>query len=107
MNMALAQAVATRKRETSSEPALPARRVLISASVDGIPDEASRDRIRRLFHSPLGVYVSQASRNHESLHLEFDVAAIDLDFTLRTLQEVLPEAEIESIRPRVFSHRKH
>jgi hypothetical protein len=105
MNMALAQAVAN--REATRASALPTKRMLVSATVEGIPDEASCDRIRRLFHSPLGVYVSQASRDHDSLHLEFDVAAIDLDFTLRTLQNVLPEAAIESIRPRVFSHRKH
>jgi hypothetical protein len=105
MIMALSQVAAG--NVTTEKPTAPARRVLLSAVVEGVPDDASRDRIRRLFHSPLGIYVSQASRDHDSLHLEFDVAAIDLDFTIRTLQSVLPEAAIETIRPRVFSHRKH
>ncbi|MGA7813982.1 hypothetical protein [Caballeronia sp.] len=77
----------------------------MSAIVEGDEDEASRDRIRRLFFSPLGVYVSQASREHDSFRVEFDVAATDLDFTIRTLHRVLPEAAIETIRARVFTHK--
>jgi hypothetical protein len=69
-------------------------------------DEAARERIRQLFHSPLGVYVSQASRDHDDLRLVFDVAMEDLDFTVRTLHQVLPEAVIEAVRPRVFTHRR-
>jgi hypothetical protein len=30
----------------------------------------------------------------------------DLDFTVRTLHQVLPEAVIEAVRPRVFNHRR-
>ncbi|SAL42572.1 hypothetical protein [Caballeronia humi] len=88
-------------------PALPSQRVLVSAAVYSEQDEASRERIRRLFHSPLGVYVSHASRNQSELRLEFDVATEDIEFTLRTLKKVLPEAVIEEIRPRVFERREH
>jgi hypothetical protein len=87
--------------------AFPSQRVLISAAVHSEEDEASRERIRRLFHSPLGVYVSHASRDQNELHLEFDVATEDIEFTLRTLQQVLPEAVVEDIRPRVFERRQH
>jgi hypothetical protein len=73
----------------------------------GKADEVSRDGIRRLFQSPLGVYVSHASREHENLKLEFDVASEDVAFTIRALRQVLPEAVIDSIRPRGFGHRGH
>lgn len=82
-------------------------RVVLSAVVDGAADDASRDRIRRLFYSPIGVYVSHALRESDCLRLEFDVASVDLDFIVRTLQRVLPEAVIEGIRPRVFNHHHH
>jgi hypothetical protein len=81
------------------------QRLLLSAVVHGVSDEASRERIKRLFHSPLGVYVSHASRDQEEIRLEFDVAAEDLEFTARALHQVLPEAVIEAVRPRIFSHR--
>jgi hypothetical protein len=84
-----------------------AQRVLVSASVHGKADEASRDGIRRLFQSPLGVYVSHASREHEHLQLEFDVAPEDVEFTIRALRQVLPEAVIDAVRPRVSGHRGH
>jgi hypothetical protein len=87
--------------------AFPSQRVLVSAAVYSEQDEASRERIRRLFHSPLGVYVSHASRDQSELRLEFDIATEDIEFTLRTLQKVLPEAVIEEIRPRVFERRQH
>jgi hypothetical protein len=81
-------------------------RVHLSAVLRSKQDEAARERIRRLFHSPLGVYVSQASRDHDDLRLIFDVAMEDLDFTVRTLHQVLPEAVIEAVRPRIFTHRR-
>jgi hypothetical protein len=92
------------ERESAAAPCV--SRVHLSAVLRSKQDEAARERIRRLFHSPLGVYVSQASRNHDDLRLVFDVAREDLDFTVRTLHQVLPEAVIESVRPRVFSHRR-
>lgn len=91
-------------RETLSVPC--ASRVHLSAVLNSTQDEAARERIRRLFHSPLGVYVSQASRDHDDLRLLFDVAMEDLDFTVRTLHQVLPEAVIEAVRPRIFSHKR-
>jgi hypothetical protein len=70
------------------------------------PDgDVLRERMRQLFHSPLGIYVSEAQREGCALHLEFDVASEDLGFTLRTLKRVLPEARVECVMPRVFAHR--
>jgi hypothetical protein len=91
-------------QETVSTPCV--SRVHLSAVLHSRQDEAARERIRRLFHSPLGVYVSQASRDHDDLRLIFDVAMEDLDFTVRTLHQVLPEAVIEAVRPRIFTHRR-
>lgn len=87
--------------------AMSAERMLVSAAIRGEEDERSRERIRRLFFSPLGVYVSHASRDRDELRLEIDVATEDLDFALRTLRQVFPEAVIEEIRPRVFERRQH
>jgi hypothetical protein len=78
---------------------LPPHRVLLSALVHVSRDDEARERIRRLFHSPLGVYVSHASRNHAEVRVEFDVASEDLAFTIRTLRQVLPDAEVEEVRP--------
>ncbi|MGA7812508.1 hypothetical protein [Caballeronia sp.] len=80
-------------------------RVQLSAVVRSEQDEAARERIRRLFHSPLGVYVSHARRDHDDLRLVFDVAPEDLDFTVRTLHQVLPEAVVEGVRPRFHTPR--
>jgi hypothetical protein len=103
--MITAQRQVVAQRQAGTRPTLASERLVLSAIVEGDEDEASRDRIRRLFYSPLGVYVSQASREHDSLRVEFDVAATDLDFTIRTLRSVLPEAAIETIRARVFTHK--
>ncbi|BBU29288.1 hypothetical protein BTHE68_30220 [Burkholderia sp. THE68] len=81
------------------------QRVRILALARFADSEASRERIRALFHSPLGIYVSQAQREGCELRLEFDTAREDLAFTLRTLKRVLPEACVEEIAPRVFAHR--
>jgi hypothetical protein len=102
-----AHATLHRAPATNTPPDNAAARVHVAAVVHSEQDDAARERIRRLFHSPLGVYVSQASRDHDELRLVFDVATEDLDFTVRTLRQVLPEAVIEGIRPRVFTHRTH
>lgn len=102
-----AHATLHRAPVTNTLPDIAAARVHVAAVVHSEQDDAARERIRRLFHSPLGVYVSQASRDHDELRLVFDVATEDLDFTVRTLRQVLPEAVIEGIRPRVFTHRTH
>jgi hypothetical protein len=92
------------EQESAAAPC--ASRVHLSAVLRSKEDEAARERIRRLFHSPLGVYVSHASRDQGDLRLVFDVAMEDLDFTVRTLHQVLPEAVIEAVRPRLFTHRR-
>jgi hypothetical protein len=56
MILALTQVVA--QKQSGERPPPAAERVVLSAIVEGAADEASRDRIRRLFYSPLGVYVS-------------------------------------------------
>ncbi|MDN7183783.1 hypothetical protein M0D69_38385 [Caballeronia sp. SEWSISQ10-4 2] len=101
-------ASAAQKKSATPETVLApcVSRVHLSAVLRSKQEEAARERIRRLFHSPLGVYVSQASRDHDDLRLIFDVAMEDLDFTVRTLHQVLPEAVIEAVRPRIFTHRR-
>jgi hypothetical protein len=81
------------------------QRVRMLARAGFADRDTLRERIRELFHSPLGVYVSQAQREDATLRLEFDVATEDLAFTMRTLKRVMPEAHIEAVTPRVFPHR--
>jgi hypothetical protein len=103
MDMSLAW-VASRKN-AHDERFGTCQRVRILALAHCADNDVSRERIRELFHSPLGIYVSQAQREACVLRLEFDVAREDLAFTLRTLRRVLPEASIGGIAPRVFAHR--
>ncbi|BBP98224.1 hypothetical protein BSFA1_33530 [Burkholderia sp. SFA1] len=103
MDMSLAWAASRRKLQDEGFSAC--QRVRILAVAHFADGEASRERIRALFHSPLGIYVSQAQREGCDLQLEFDTASEDLAFTLRTLKRVLPEARVEGISPRVFAHR--
>lgn len=103
MDMSLAWVASRRKLRDEGFGAC--RRVRILALAHFADSEASRERIRALFHSPLGIYVSQAQREGCELRLEFDTASEDLAFTLRTLKRVLPEAQVEGIAPRVFPHR--
>jgi hypothetical protein len=81
------------------------QRVRLLAHAGFSDGDALRLRMRELFHSPLGLYVSQAQREGNALWLEFDVASEDLAFTLKTLQRVLPEAHVDGVTPRVFPHR--
>jgi predicted protein tyrosine phosphatase len=103
MDMSLAWVASRRKLHDEAFGAC--QRVRILALAHFVDSEASRERIRALFHSPLGIYVSQAQREGCELRLEFDTASEDLAFTLRTLKRVLPEAQVETVAPRVFAHR--
>jgi hypothetical protein len=103
MDMSLAW-VAGRKL-TDHDAFGPCHRVRMIARADFPDGETLRERLRQLFHSPLGLYVSQAQRDGESLWLEFDVASEDVAFTLRTLRRVLPQARVHGVTPRVFPHR--
>ncbi|KMY85161.1 hypothetical protein BUMB_01991c [Candidatus Paraburkholderia calva] len=104
MNMSLAW-VAGRNKVHSDGLYCVCQRVRMLACADFIDGDALRERLRELFHSLLGLYVSQAQRENCALRLEFDVATEDLAFTVRTLKRVLPEARIEAVTPRVFPHR--
>jgi hypothetical protein len=103
--MSLIQVHAGEHGELNKLPS--AGRVILSAVIEGTSGDASREKLRRLFYSPIGVYVSQALRETDCLMLEMDVAAVDLDFTVRTLHTLLPDAVIHSIRLRTFNRNKH
>ncbi|MBL3963253.1 hypothetical protein H3O04_12155 [Burkholderia sp. KCJ3K979] len=46
---------------------------------------AAHARLAALLHSPLGVYVVSARAVRNVIHVHFDIASKDLDFTLHTL----------------------
>ncbi|HEF5873607.1 TPA: hypothetical protein SAY52_004263 [Burkholderia cenocepacia] len=46
---------------------------------------AAHARLAALLHSPLGVYVVRARTVRNVIHVHFDIAPEDLDFTLHTL----------------------
>jgi predicted protein tyrosine phosphatase len=103
MDMSLAWVAGRKAHNDGFQGACPRVRVL--ACTEYTAGDVLHERLRVLFHSPLGVYVSQAQRQGCALRLEFDVASEDLAFTLRTLRRVLPDARVTGVMPRVFPHR--
>ncbi|AMU09172.1 hypothetical protein [Burkholderia cenocepacia] len=62
---------------------------------------AAHARLAALLHSPLGVYVVSARAVRNVIHVHFDIAAEDLDFTLHTLIAQQVDAVIGPIARRL------
>ena len=75
----------------------PAPRVLLPVTFVRESDEKTREQLRALLHSPLGVYVTRTERVNNEERIHFDIAPADLDFMLHTLIATLPEATIGRI----------
>ncbi|HXZ08150.1 MAG TPA: hypothetical protein VEI25_08840 [Paraburkholderia sp.] len=75
----------------------PAQRILLPVTFARESDEKTREQLRALLHSPLGVYVTKTERVRNEERIHFDIALADLDFTLHTLIATLPEATIGRI----------
>ncbi|AMU12076.1 TPA: hypothetical protein ACT5CR_007754 [Burkholderia cenocepacia] len=62
---------------------------------------AAHARLAALLHSPLGVYVVSARAVRNVIHVHFDIAAEDLDFTLHALIAQQVDAVIGPIARRL------
>ncbi|WP_230949733.1 hypothetical protein [Burkholderia pseudomultivorans] len=90
-------AVASRPRRSGArQPIVPApfSRVLLPVTLSAHSPRVAHDRLAALLGSPLGVYVVGARIVRRVVHLHFDIAPEDLDFTLHTLIAQLADAVI-------------
>src|ERR1700730_698755 len=63
-------------------------------------EDQLRAQLRALLHSPLGVYVVSTEIVRDEVHVQFDIARDDLDFTMHTLIATLPQAMIGPVKRR-------
>jgi flagella basal body P-ring formation protein FlgA len=68
-------------------------------------EDGGQSQIRSLFHSVLGVYVSDSRIERGEILVEFDIAVDDIDFTLHTLIRELPEAVIGPLQRKTFPQK--
>ncbi|PFH19555.1 hypothetical protein [Burkholderia sp. JKS000303] len=64
-------------------------------------------RLAALLHSPLGVHVVSARTVRDVIHVQFDIAAEDLDFTLRMLIALQADAVIGPVARRLHVGSQH
>ncbi|WP_309491419.1 hypothetical protein [Trinickia mobilis] len=72
--------------------------MLLPVTLLGRTVERSREQLRALLHSPLGVYVVSTEVVRDGMRVQFNLAPDDLDFTMHTLISTQPEATIGPIR---------
>ncbi|AXF24620.1 hypothetical protein CUJ89_30610 [Burkholderia pyrrocinia] len=63
----------------------PRPRLQLPVTLTADSGECARARLAALLHSPLGVYVVSARAVRDVIHVQFDIAPEDLDFTLHML----------------------
>ena len=91
-----------RARPISRDNIIPFRspRVLLPVTLLRESEDQSRAQLRALLHSPLGVYVVSTEVVRDEVHVQFDIARDDLDFTMHTLIATLPQAMIGPVKRR-------
>jgi hypothetical protein len=89
-------------RPISRDNIIPFRspRVLLPVTLLRESEDQSRAQLRALLHSPLGVYVVSTEVVRDEVHVQFDIARDDLDFTMHTLIATLPQAMIGPVKRR-------
>ncbi|WP_321869322.1 hypothetical protein [Burkholderia ubonensis] len=76
-------------------------RLLLPVTLTARSDSVARARLAALLHSPLGVYVASAHAVRNTIHLQFDIAPEDLDFTLHALIAMEADAVIGPVAQRL------
>ncbi|NTZ07712.1 hypothetical protein [Burkholderia metallica] len=82
-------------------PPRPRPRLQLPVTLTADSVEAVHARLAALLHSPLGVYVVSARAVRNVIHVHFDIAPEDLDFTLHTLIAQQVDAVIGPIARRL------
>ncbi|HGO6080995.1 hypothetical protein KDX27_25460 [Burkholderia cenocepacia] len=82
-------------------PPRPRPRLQLPVTLTAGSAAAAHARLAALLHSPLGVYVVSARAVRNVIHVHFDIAAEDLDFTLHALIAQQVDAVIGPIARRL------
>ncbi|BAX62933.1 hypothetical protein [Burkholderia stabilis] len=89
----------TRKNVIPFPPARP--RLQLPVTLTAGSGELARARLAALLHSPLGVYVVSARAVRDVIHVHFEIAPEDLDFTLHMLIAQQADAVIGPVARRL------
>ncbi|RKU03970.1 hypothetical protein C7H84_06860 [Burkholderia sp. Nafp2/4-1b] len=76
-------------------------RLQLPVTLTADTDALARARLAALLHSPLGVYVGSARVVRDVIHVQFDIAPEDLDFTLHMLIAQQADAVIGPVARRM------
>lgn len=79
----------------------PRRRLQLPVTLTADTGALAHARLAALLHSPLGVYVVSARTVRGVIHVHFDIAAEDLDFTLHMLIAQQTDAVIGPVARRL------
>ncbi|WP_431290661.1 hypothetical protein [Burkholderia cepacia] len=79
----------------------PRPRLQLPVTLTADSGEHAHARLAALLHSPLGVYVVGARAVRDVVHVHFDIAPEDLDFTLRMLIAQQADAVIGPVARRL------
>ncbi|KHK56535.1 hypothetical protein PI86_12740 [Burkholderia sp. A9] len=84
---------------TPLSPPRPRLQLPVTLTADSLA--LAHARLAALLHSPLGVYVVSARTVRDVIHVQFDIAAADLDFTLHMLIAQQADAVIGPVARRL------
>ncbi|CAB3755852.1 hypothetical protein GQ57_38350 [Burkholderia sp. MSh2] len=79
----------------------PRPRLALPVTLTADSGERAHARLAALLHSPLGVYVVSARAVRDVVHVQFDIAQEDLDFTLHMLIAQQADAVIGPVARRL------
>lgn len=79
----------------------PRPRLQLPVTLTSDSGEHARSRLAALLHSPLGVYVVSARAVRDVIHVHFEIAPEDLDFTLHMLIAQQADAVIGPVARRL------
>ncbi|MGU8079419.1 MULTISPECIES: hypothetical protein [Burkholderia] len=79
----------------------PRLRLQLPVTLTADSGELARARLAALLHSPLGVYVVSARTVRDVIHVHFEIAPEDLDFTLHMLIAQQADAVIGPVARRL------
>lgn len=78
----------------------------VAVDLAHLPADECRNRVRRLFESPLGSSVSEATPSRQTVHIVLHVTVAKMETIRVQLHALFPDAIIRDIHPR-GSDRRH
>lgn len=86
---------------------LPRPRLQLPVTLTAGSAALAHARLAALLHSPLGVYIVGARAVRDVIHVQFDIAPEDLDFTLHMLIALQADAVIGPVARRLHVGSQH